>query len=263
MSAITVNHISTAYGKKQVLNDVSFQVKHGEILGIIGENGSGKSTLIKSICNILPHTGGCFIDEEQLEKMSAKKLANYCSYVPQKSGLEIEMPVLDVVLMGFNPQLKLFSNPDKSMIERAEKQLESIGFQDKRDFNFMDLSEGQKQLCILMRALVAESRVLLMDEPENALDIRVRHRMMAMVRQWAEQGDRAVIVALHDISLALNHCDRLLLLKSGEIAGIIDTKRASLNEMEEALTTIYGRVCLRRVEDNIGKQHLVMLKEEV
>lgn len=258
---IKVNEVSTSYGKKQVLDSVSFETRPGEILGVLGENGSGKSTLIKSICNILPHGGSCFCNDKQLEKLSAKELARICSYVPQKSGLEIEMPVLDVVLMGFNAQLNMLANPTSKMIEKAKGKLAEIGFEDKIDADYMSLSEGQKQLCILLRAMVADSKVLLMDEPENALDIRMRHKMMTMLREWIDAGERTALVALHDIEIALNYCDRLLLIKDGKNAGIIVPGSDTIEGMEATLSNIYGKCSLRRIEDNAGKMHIVMLKE--
>lgn len=258
---ITIKALSTSYGKRLVLDSISFETKSGEILGILGENGSGKSTLIKSICNILPHKGSCSCDGKSIENMSAKELARVCSYVPQKSGLELEMSVLDVVLMGFNPQLKLFANPTSQMLKKAKNELVAIGFGEKINADFMSLSEGQKQLCILLRAMVAESKALLMDEPENALDIRMRHRMMAMLREWVTAGEHTVLVALHDIELALNYCDRLLLIKDGKNAGIIVPGSDTLESMEAALSNIYGKSSLRRIEDNAGKTHIVMLKE--
>lgn len=263
MNVIKVDGLSTSYGKKQVLKNVSFHVNEGEILGILGENGSGKSTLIKSICNILPHKGECFCEDKQLEKMSAKNIAKLLSYVPQKSGLELEMTVLDVVMMGFNPHLSLLANPSADMVKYAKEQLDRVGFAKMADADFMSLSEGQKQLCILVRALVTGSRVLLMDEPESALDICIRHRMMSLLRQWVREKKSGAVITLHDIELALNYCDRLMLIKNGENVGVITLKSDTIEDMEKALQCIYGKVSLRRIEDNSGKMHLVMLKEDI
>lgn len=259
---ISVRNLSTSYGNKNILRQISFDVNAGEILGILGENGSGKSTMIKSICNILPHKGACFCEEVHLEELSARQLARYCSYVPQKSGVEIEISALDVVLMGFNTKLQLLELPSQDMICRAKCCLEKIGLQDKINSNFMSLSEGQKQLCILMRAMVADSQVMLMDEPENALDVRMRYRMMKMIRQWVNEGKHAVVVALHDSELALNCCDRLLLIKDGEIVDNLVPRNVNTNDLEGALSKIYGKVCIRKVPDSQGVEHLVMLKED-
>lgn len=262
MSLMEVRNISTFYGTKQVLDNISFEINAGEMLGILGENGCGKSTLINSICNILPHKGSSFLGEEQMEKMSPRQLARQCSYVPQKSGLEIEMSVLDTILMGFNPKLKLFESPTKDMVDCVRNELENIGFQDKLELDFMTLSEGQKQMCILMRALITDCKVILMDEPENALDVRMRSQMMRLVRQWIEKHQGSAIMALHDTELALNYCDRLLLIKDGKIVGNIQIGQDSLKDMEASLSKVYGKVCLRQVEDGVGKSHLVMLKED-
>lgn len=263
MSIIKVENLSAAYGKKEVLTNISLEAEPGEIVGILGENGCGKSTLIKSICNILPHKGKCISDGLYFEKLSPRRLATFCSYVPQKSGLEIELPVLEVVLMGFNPKIRLLDKPNASMVEKATNILKSIGFEDRIHENFINLSEGQKQICIIARALITDSRMVLMDEPENALDVGMRTRMMSMVRQWVDKDERAAVMALHDVELALNYCDKLFLIKDGKCIGRIEPKNDTMQYMEESLTKIYGNICLRNVEDDLGVKHLVMLKEKL
>ncbi len=262
MSKIQVRDLSVSYGKKQVLKSVSFEVGNGETVGILGANGSGKSTLIKAMCNMLPHSGDCLIDDKDVRKMSAKELAGICSYVPQKSGLSLEMSALDVVLMGFNPKIAVFSQPDENMKKSATRMLETMGLADRVQENYLNLSEGQKQLCILGRALVTESQTVLMDEPESALDVNVRHRIMGIINEWAHERKRSVLAVLHDIDLALNFCDKILLIADGKCADIIDCKGDELGVMERKLKLVYGEVCLKEISDYHGKKHLVMLKED-
>ena len=96
---------------QNVINNISFSAEEGSIVGILGENGCGKTTLIKAIANLIPHSGCCELDNLQLEHIPHKKLAQLCGYIPQKSGISIDISLLDVVMMGFNPELKLLQPP--------------------------------------------------------------------------------------------------------------------------------------------------------
>ena len=161
MNGFCVNGLSAGYGEKRVLDGLSFSMDGGKIMGIVGANGSGKTTLIKSICGILRHEGECLLDGVKLEALSARQLAQKCSYIPQRSGISIDISALDVALMGFNPQLGLLEHPSKVMKAQALAALGRVGLGGMADVNYLHLSEGQKQLCILARTLVSDSRLLL------------------------------------------------------------------------------------------------------
>lgn len=261
MKLLEVRHITAGYGGRDVVRDVSFDLSGGCVLGVLGANGSGKTTLIKAVCGILPHKGRCTLDGTQLEALRPKALARLCGYIPQRSGLGIELSVLDVVLMGFNPRLGLLQPPTAAMRQAACAMLARVGLPGKEGENYLTLSEGQKQLCLLARALVGGAGALLLDEPESALDLRARHRTLALLRCLAEREQRGVLVSLHDPNLALNFCDALLLLDGGRAVGLLRPLQDTDAAMTEALGRIYGPVCLRRCTDDGGRQHLVMLKE--
>ena len=262
MSLFTVKELTAGYGRKTVVDGVSFSLEQGCLLGLLGANGGGKTTLLKAICGILPHTGSCELDQTVLENLSPRQLAKLCSYIPQRSGVSIDISVLDVVLMGYNPQLNLLEHPTSAMREQARRMLGLVGLAGKEDMNYLHLSEGQKQMCILARTLCAGGRLLLLDEPESALDFRFRHRMLEIIGEWITRHDSAAIVSLHDPALALNYCDRLLLLSDGKVIGDIAPRTDSLETMEEMLGRIYGSVSLTRCVSRSGQTYLVMLKEQ-
>lgn len=105
MSFLSVEKISAGYGGHPILADVSFQLEQGCMMGILGANGCGKTTLLKTICGILPHKGTCLLEQAVLEQLSARRMARLVGYIPQRSGISIDISVLDVVLMSFNPRL--------------------------------------------------------------------------------------------------------------------------------------------------------------
>lgn len=261
MSGFCVKGLCAGYGSQRILHDLSFCVESGRIMGILGPNGCGKTTLIKSICGILPHAGECTLDGVKLESLTARRLAQQCSYIPQRSGISIDLSALDVVLMGFNPRLGLLEHPSEAMKRQALEALETTGIGEMAQRNYQHLSEGQKQLCMLARTLIASSRLMLLDEPESALDFHYRYRMLNILRSRVRQTGGYALVSLHDPMLALNECDDLLLVKDGRSLGILQPAVDSFARMEALLCEIYGSVTLTACADKQEKKHLVMLRE--
>lgn len=257
---LKIENISAGYGGKKVLQDVSFLVEKGELTCILGANGSGKTTLLKSICGILPHGGRCALEGQDLKGLSPRAMAALVSYTGQRSGISIDISLMDVVLMGFNPRLKLLARPDGAMIRAAREALTKVGLGDRWDENYLTLSEGQKQLCILARTLVSGGRCLLLDEPESALDLSHRYKMLNILREWVGQ-DKCAVLTLHDPNLALETCDALVLLKDGRVSAVLRPKTDPFPKMEAALSQIYGSVTLCRCTDKGGKPHLLMIKD--
>jgi iron complex transport system ATP-binding protein len=262
MSRLCVTGIRAGYGKHTVLENISFDLEAGTVMGIIGANGSGKTTLLKSLCGILPHQGTCALDGAVLEELPPRQLAKLVSYIPQRSGISIDISALDVVLMGFNPRLGLLENPTGQMKETALQALAQVGLAGREETNYLHLSEGQKQLCILARTLVARSKLLLLDEPESALDFRFRHQMLSLLQEWVRKEHSSAVVTLHDPTLAMNFCDKLLLLSEGHVLGVIAPKTDSLDKMEQMLSMVYGPISLQRCYNRRGEGQIVMLRED-
>lgn len=262
MSFFSVQEISAGYGKNSVLREISFSMEQGCIMGVLGANGSGKTTLMKAICGILPHRGRCFLEGTALETLSSRETAKRVSYIPQRSGLSVDISVLDVVLMGFNPQLGLLEYPTKAMKAAAVQAISEAGLSGCEEKNYLQLSEGQKQLCILARTMVSESRLLLLDEPESALDFQHRYAMLGKIRGWVDRKKGSAVITLHDPALAFHACDRLMLLKDGQLLEVLVPGTDSLEKMERTLSEIYGPVSLQWCTGRSGRRNLVLLKEE-
>ena len=262
MMFFSAQQICAGYGRNKIIQNISFSLESGCVMGILGANGSGKTTLMKAICGIISHEGICTLEGTELETRSPRQIAKLVSYVPQRSGISIDISALDVVLMGFNPQLKLLAYPTKAMVDAAKEALAQVGMAGKEEQNYLCVSEGQKQLCILARTIVSGSRLLLLDEPESALDFRYRYRMLDMLRHWTDASRGGVIISLHDPMLALNYCDKLMLLKNGEILDILSPKEDSAEKMEQALQKVYGPVSLQLCKTRGGREVLTMLKED-
>lgn len=259
MSFVKLDNLSAGYSKENVIENISFDFNEGELVGVLGLNGSGKSTLAKSICNILSHSGCVTIDDKVIENLDVRKTSKIISYIPQHSGLSIDISLFDVVMMGYNPVLKFFGKPSNEMEENAKYILDKLGLGSLADTNYMSLSDGQKQLTILARSLVGNSSLLVMDEPESALDYNVRHNIIKAVKEWINTGKRAGLIILHDVILALNSCDKLVLLKDKKCVAIIDLHVDSIDFIEEKLRLIYGDISLVKAKNKSGEDYLLMM----
>lgn len=263
MSLVKVNNLFIGYGKSIIVQDVSFQIRAGETVGLLGSNGCGKTTLLKGLAGILTARGEREVLGSDMSKLSVKECALLCHYIPQRSGIAMDLSALDTVLMGFNAQLKLLETPGKEMREKAVSMLEKVGLKDRVAENFQTFSEGQKQRVILARTLLAEKGLMLLDEPESAMDFRGRYELSELVREWIsdKQEIRAALISLHDPQLALNQCDRLLLMKDGQIVDYIETAVDSEEDMGRKLSVIYGPVSVHSIRTNTQEKQYVIVKE--
>lgn len=262
MAMLEVRNLAAGYGHKSILQDISFHVASGELVGLLGANGSGKTTLLKALCGIIPCRGEVTLMGKPIQGLSHREMAKISRYIPQRSGISIDISALDVVLMGFYHELPLLGDYTADMTEKAKSLLAEVGLSGKETVNFQTLSEGQKQLCILARTMASEHGMLFLDEPESALDFGGRYRMLFMVKQRVTAGECGGLVTLHDPQLALNTCDRLLLLDNGHLESEICPRLETEAQIEEKLSRIYGSLSVRRMENRSGKQNLLLLKED-
>jgi iron complex transport system ATP-binding protein len=212
---ISIQNISYAYGKTEVLRDISFDVFESDCVAVLGNNGAGKSTLITCLNKIrTPKTGSLTIDGKNLLTMSRQASARLISYVAQINEVS-RMTVLDCILLGRKPYIKW--GLSKADITICEDMLDQIGLTEL-GMRFIDeLSGGELQKVMIARALVQEPKLLLLDEPSVNLDLKNQHDMMALIQKMASEREIAVLAVLHDINLALRFCNKFLLIKSGSV----------------------------------------------
>jgi iron complex transport system ATP-binding protein len=220
MSLIDVTQVGFKYDAHWVLRKVSFEVRQGEFMGIIGPNGSGKTTLLKIIDGILkPQEGECRINGIPCRRFKRMELARKIAVVPQDAGIVFPFSVLEVVLMGRTPHMgKLTFEDEKDfrIAERAMKMTDTLSF---RNRSMNALSGGERQRVLIARALAQEPQILLLDEPTALLDIRHQMDFFDLVKNLSESQHLTVIAVTHDINLASNYCDRVVLLKEGQVYG--------------------------------------------
>jgi len=218
MNILELKNISFSYGDKMVIRHVSLGVKKGEILGILGPNGAGKSTLLKLMSGVFkPIRGDVILENRSLRQISAKEIAKFTSVVPQTSQVPFAYSALEIVLMGRAPHLSTFGFETKRDLRVA---LDAMERTDCTHFNTRDIHElsgGERQRVILARALAQEPQLLLLDEPTTFLDIRHTKDFARILKNLRDEERITIVCALHDLNLAASLCDRIVLLKEGEV----------------------------------------------
>lgn len=212
------------YGEVPVLRDVSFEVAAGEVVGLLGPNGSGKSTLVRTASGVLrDYAGRVAVDGRDVKEIAPRELARRVAVVPQEPRFGFPFTALEVVLMGRHPHLEGWAFESSRDVATAREALEVAGAAAFADRPVQQLSSGERQRVVFARALAQHPDVLLLDEPASFLDVRHQVELYDRVRDLAEAGT-AVLTILHDLNLAAEYCDRLVLLREGEVlaAGPVD-----------------------------------------
>ena len=240
-------------GSPSVLKDISFQAEPGQFLAILGNNGAGKSTLLKCINHILqPDSGAVFLDGKDLLSMSPREVAKKVAFVSQ-SVPDTRLTVHDAVALGRRPYMTWgFTQQDHKIVHEA---MAKLGLEAMRGRFLNQLSGGERQKVMLARAIAQQPRVLLLDEPTSALDIQNQHQVLSMVGQFCKSDGITAITVIHNLNLALNYCDRFLLLKDGQVFRQGDHKILDADTLRQ----VYG-IHAEIVE--IQNQHLVLVKEQ-
>ena len=211
---LQVENISYHIKQKTILQHVSLEVQKGEFVGILGPNGSGKSTLLKNIYKLLiPAEGQICLEGKNLLQMSSRKMAQYIAVVAQENEANFDFTVREVVQMGRYPRKGLLETANRQDAEIVQRSLQQVGLDSLIDRSFLSLSGGEKQRILIARALAQETEMIILDEPTNHLDIGSQIKTLNLLKQ----SGKTVLTALHDLSIAARYCDRIYVLKDGEV----------------------------------------------
>jgi len=215
---IELKDVSLGYDHRVILNNINFKVVPGEILGLIGPNGSGKSTLLKGITRLINiFSGHIFIDGQDIKSIKRGELARLVATVPQNPVLPEAFTAFEMVLMGRTPWLGLLRYEGEKDMAIAWQAMEATKTEVFADRRVGELSGGERQRLIIARALTQQPKVLLLDEPTAHLDINHQVEILDLVKSLCNEQSLAVIAALHDLNLAAQYCDWLVMLNGGGI----------------------------------------------
>jgi len=205
---LQIEHLSYAYQiNKQILNKISFDLKKGESLGILGPNGGGKSTLLKILVGLLKKQSGSIKIEGLEVDPSSANYRHYFAYLPQATEFNEILPVRVKDLLDYACLLK-------ESATKISETLEIVGMLNKQDELISALSGGERQRVLLAKALIHGPKILVLDEPTNGLDSNGQDQLLAILNTIKKEQATAVIIVDHNINQILKHCDKILCLNN-------------------------------------------------
>jgi iron complex transport system ATP-binding protein len=215
---IEVNAISFRYHEDWVLEDISFQVERGEFVGVIGPNGSGKTTLLKILYRLLsPQKGEILLELVPMKKMSRSDIGKRIAVVAQETHILFPFNVLEMVLMGRSPYMGHLMFESEKDVEIAKKAMEWTKILPFSERSMDELSGGERKRVFIARALAQEPEVILLDEPTANLDIHHQVDFLDLILTLNRERGLTIVMASHDMNIASEFCDRLILLQKGKI----------------------------------------------
>ncbi|MEK7848138.1 MAG: ABC transporter ATP-binding protein [Chloroflexota bacterium] len=216
LGRLALEGVGLAYDGRVVARDISLSAGTGEVVGLIGPNGSGKSSLIRAISRVMPTAAGrVLLDGREVGHFSRQELSRLVAVVPQNPHLPETFTALEIVLMGRNPHLGFLRYEGREDYARCRWAMEATHCWDLARRFMGEVSGGERQRVVIARALAQEAKVLLLDEPTANLDINHQLEVMELVRGL--RPGLAVLIAIHDLNLASQYCDRLVMLNGGTV----------------------------------------------
>ncbi len=221
--AIMANHISVCRQQSKVLDDLTFEMRAGRLMGVLGANGAGKTSLLCTLAGELCiHSGQLLIDGNLLSQLSAKEQARVRAVLPQHSALSFNLDLFEVISMGAYPFPEASTFQINQWVERS---IDDCDLRHLKGRKYIELSGGEQQRVQLARVLVQARAIaerhghayVLLDEPSASLDPKHQHLIMYQIHQLAAQEQFSVLIIMHDINLAARWCDSIMLLREGRV----------------------------------------------
>lgn len=215
MSGLSCRGLTAGYQAKEVLHGVDLDVEAGEWVAVIGPNGSGKSTLLRALAGTVPSAGEVVVGGIAAAGTPRRRMARLMAMVPQNPVIPQGMAVIDYVLLGRTPYIPLWGTESAADREVAVRVMKDLDLADMGERLLGSLSGGELQRVVLARALAQEAPILLLDEPTTALDIGHQQQVLELVDSLRSANSIAVLAAMHDLTLAAQYADRIVLLSRG------------------------------------------------
>lgn len=229
--------VSKSYGDVAVLEDVSFQVRRGDSVALLGPNGVGKTTLIRICCGLIPPTRGRVkLEGRSIDEWSRRAAGRRMSLLEQASPRVFDFTALELVVMGFHARTRRWGLPTDRQRERARDAMRRLEIEHLAPRPATVLSGGELQRTLMARTLVADADLWMLDEPTNHLDVRHRRALLDCVREHTA-GEGAVVAAMHDLDLASRYFDRVVVLEDGHTAAVGPLETTLT---EELASRVYG-----------------------
>ncbi|MBS6024218.1 MAG: ABC transporter ATP-binding protein [Paeniclostridium sordellii] len=215
---ISCKNLKVGYEEKIIIENLSLNIKKGEVVSIIGPNGCGKSTLLKSLSRMIkPVSGDIYIQSENIKSLKNKAISQKVCLLSQHNDVPGDLTVEELVYFGRIPHKKWYESKIKSDEELVNWAIENTGLTRYKNTPISSLSGGERQRAYIAQALCQKPDVLLLDEPTTYLDISYQLELMELVREINERLNITIVMVLHELNQASKYSDRLIIMKSGEI----------------------------------------------
>lgn len=238
-NAIAVESLSYSIESKKLLSEIDLAVGNKEFVGLIGPNGSGKSTLLKNIYKQhKPDSGKVLINGKDVESLSNKELAKMLSVVTQEMSVEFDFSVWEMMKLSRLPHkgfLDKITHEDEKICQEA---LDKVGMRSMVERSFLSLSGGEKQRVLLAMAFAQQAEIIVLDEPTNHLDIGYQLLLMEMLKK----EDLTIFTSFHDMNLAFRYCDKILVLKKGQVVAAGKPEEIITEELLRDVFNIEGHI---------------------
>jgi iron complex transport system ATP-binding protein len=219
MSDVRIDEVSIAYNGTRVVDRVSIDIPACSWVGLIGPNGAGKSTLLRSVAGLVPYQGSIVIGGHASSSLSRRRLSQLVAFLPQRPIIPDGVSVFDYVGIGRTPYISYFgaeSASDREVVDTVLSRLALAGIARRP---VLSLSGGEAQRVVLARALAQQSEIVLLDEPTSSLDVGHQQQVLELIDELRLERGLTVVTALHDLTLAAQFAERLVLLDRGSVVG--------------------------------------------
>ena len=268
MVELDVNGVCFSHGSTEILKGITFSVGNGEVVGILGENGSGKTTLLRCINDEYRPSHGSVIvsgfsheclgdvldkeDSVDVRRFSVSDRAKILATVEQSSHQSFPFTVMETVRMGRYSRTGIFDVDSDDELDLICSVMEDVGILEFADRSVNELSGGEWRRVMIAQALAQEPEVLLLDEPTLHLDISHQFDLMDLCREIARKRDVLIVVVTHDLQLAARYCDKVVVMRRGEIVSLGPAREAITESMIRDVFHMDSRVSYDETIDGVN-----------
>jgi iron complex transport system ATP-binding protein len=215
MKPLTLDRLRVSLDGVLVVDDLGLEVEAGEWVVLIGPNGAGKTTVLRAVAGLVPYAGLVRLFGEEASGLARAEVARRVALVPQNPVIPVDMTVLEYVLLGRTPHLGFLGSPGGRDVRACRAALGRLDAAHLLDRRLGSLSGGERQRAVLARALAQDARLVVLDEPTASLDVGAQQQVLELVASLRTQGNLTVLSAMHDLTVAGQYADRLVLLDGG------------------------------------------------
>ena len=237
MTAISLEGVTVTLGGREVVRQVTTEIETGEWIALIGPNGAGKTSLLRAVAGLLPCEGSVSLEGMRLADLGRRQRAQRLALVPQEPQTPGWLTVAEYVLMGRSPYLRPLAREGEADRGAAGRALSRLDLTELAERTLGTLSGGERQRVVVARALAQEASIVLLDEPTASLDIGHQQQALDLLDALRATEGLTLVAAMHDLTLAAQYADRVLLLDAGRV--VADGTPADVLT-EDALELHYG-----------------------